>query len=109
MITFSTRVRHLVVAGWIAFLILPAAVVLASVLLSPSINGTVRCLVAAGCVLAVARPADALLVTAALIAFNAILAYLAGVPGLRATEILIVASLLGCCVRALPSERQPQP
>ena len=62
-----------------------------------------RLVVAAFCVVAIARPADALLVTAALVGFNAILAYLAGLPGLRATEILIVASLLGCGIRAVPN------
>lgn len=97
----SLRVRHLLTAAaWIA-LILATAVVLASLFFDPSTGLTVRCVVVALCVLALARPADAILVTAALVAFNAILAYLAGVPGLRATEIIVVASLLGCSVRAL--------
>jgi hypothetical protein len=100
VIIFSTRVRHLVAAGWIA-VILSAGVVLASVFVSPAIPFRVRAVVAAFSVLALARPADALLVTAAFIAFNGILAALAGVPGLRATEILVVAPLFGCSVRAL--------
>jgi hypothetical protein len=96
------RIRHLTVAaGWIT-LILPLVVVLLSVVLSPDSTWTVRATLAGFCVLAIARPADALLVPIALVGFGIILSHLAGVPLLRVTELLVVASLAGCCVRALP-------
>jgi O-antigen ligase len=95
------RVGHLTAAaGWIA-LILPLAVVLLSVALSPDSNWTVRAALAGFCVLAIARPADALLVTCALVGFGIILSHLAGVPALRVTEVLVVGSLAGYAVRAL--------
>lgn len=87
--------------GWIA-VILPLAVVLLSVALSPASNWTVRTTLAGFCILAIGRPDAALLVTTALVGFGIILSHLAGVPPLRVTEVLVVASLAGCCVRALP-------
>jgi len=96
------RVRHLAAAaGWIT-VILPLAVVLLSVALSPASNWTVRTTLAGFCILAIARLDAALLVTTALVGFGIILSHLAGVPTLRVTEVLVVASLAGCCVRALP-------
>jgi hypothetical protein len=56
---------------------------------------------AALCVLAILRPAAALLVTIALAGFGTILAHLAGAPPFRVTEALVVASLVGCGLRAL--------
>jgi O-Antigen ligase len=61
----------------------------------------VRTILAGLCILAVARPADALLVTASLIGFGIILSHLAGIPLLRVTDALVAVSLLGCSVRAL--------
>jgi hypothetical protein len=96
------RFRHFAVAaGWIS-VILPLTVVLLSVALSPASNWTVRTVLAGFCILAIARPDAALLVTIALLGFGIILSHLAGVPPLRVTEVLVVGSLLGFCVRALP-------
>jgi hypothetical protein len=53
------------------------------------------------CILAVARPAAAALVTIALLGFGTILSHMAGVPPLRVTEALVVACIAGCCIRAL--------
>ncbi len=81
-------------AGWIA-LILPLALVLLSIALSPLSNWTVRTTLAGFCILAIARPDAALLVTTALLGFGIILSHLVGVPNLRVTEALVVASLAG--------------
>ena len=89
------RVRQFAaVAGWIA-LILPLALVLLSIALSPLSNWTVRTTLAGFCILAIARPDAALLVTTALLGFGIILSHLVGVPNLRVTEALVVASLAG--------------
>lgn len=87
-------------AAWI-ILLLPLATALLSVARSPETNWTVRVALAGFCVLAIARPAAALLVSIALVGFSTILANLAGVPSLRASEVLVVASLAGACVRAI--------
>jgi hypothetical protein len=101
MIAPRDRLRHLAAAaGWI-ILILPLAVVLLSVAVSPASNWAVRTTLAGFCILAVVQPAAALLVTIALVGFGIILSVLAGVPHLRGAEVLVVASLAGCCVRAL--------
>ena len=89
-------------AGWVALLV-ALGVVLLSVFLSPDSNGTVRALLAAFLGLAIVQPPAALLITLALPAFGTILAHMLGVPTLRVTELLIVASLFGCSVRALPA------
>jgi len=95
------REQHVLApAVWIVAL-LPLATVLLSVALSPATNWTVRTAVAGFCVLAVLRPDAALLVTIALVGFGIILSHLAGVTTLRVTELLVVASLAGCCVQAL--------
>jgi O-antigen ligase len=88
-------------AGWIA-LTLPLLLVLLSVAISPQSNWTVRAGLAAFCLLAFRRPAAALLVTTALVGFGVILSHMAGVPTLRVTEVLVVATLAGCCVNAIP-------
>ncbi|MET0211356.1 MAG: O-antigen ligase family protein [Vicinamibacterales bacterium] len=89
------RVRQLAAAaGWIA-LILPLALVLLSIALAPVSNWTVRTTLAGFCILAIARPDAALLVTTALLGFGIILSHLVGVPTLRVTEALVVASLAG--------------
>jgi O-antigen ligase len=88
-------------AGWIAA-VLSLAVVLLSVALSPASNWIVRAALAGFCMLAIARPDAALLVTTALVGFGTILSHLAGVPPLRVTEVFVVGSLAGCCIRALP-------
>ena len=97
----SDRVRRLTAsASWI-ILILPLVVVLLSVFIAPGSNWTVRATLAGFCILAMVRPADALLVPIALVGFGIILSHLAGTPALRVTELLVVASLLGCCFRAV--------
>ncbi len=102
MIARRDRIRHLTAAaGWIA-LILPLVVVLLSVALSPDTNWTVRVALAGFSILALYRPADALLVSIALVGFGIILSHLGGVPLLRVTEVLVVASLAGCCIQAVP-------
>ena len=82
-------------------LVLPLAVLLLSVWRSEESNGVVRATLVAFSLLAVARPAAAALVTVALLGFGTILSHLAGVPPLRVTEVLVVACIAGCCVRAL--------
>lgn len=95
------RVRR--AAGTVAFLALclPPAIVLLSVFLRPDAAWTVRVALAAFCLLAIARPGAAFLVTVAFIGFGPILGILAGVRTLRATEVLVVACLAGYCVRSL--------
>ena len=88
-------------AGWIV-LLLPLVVVLLSVALSPDSNWIVRTALAGFCTLAIARPDAALLITIALVGFGTILSHLAGVPMLRVTEVLVVASVAGCVGRAIP-------
>ena len=96
-----TRVRDLAAAcGWLLLLV-PAAAVLASLTLSPGMTWTARLALGAFAALAIARPADAMLVTTALVGFSIILSHLAGVPELRATEALAVITVAGCSVRAL--------
>jgi O-antigen ligase len=96
------RFRHAAAAaGWIS-VIVPLTVVLLSAALSPASNWTVRTVLAGFCVLAIARPDAAVLVTIAVVGFGIILSHLAGVPSLRVTEVLVVGSLAGFCVRALP-------
>jgi O-antigen ligase len=95
-----TRWERVKAAGWIT-LVLPLAVVLLSVALSPASTWPVRVALAGFCILAISRPADAMLVTSALIGFGVILSHLAGFPALRVTEVLVVASLAGTGVGAL--------
>ncbi len=103
MIAVGDRVRRLAAAaGWIALLV-PLALVLLSVGLSPDSNWTVRALLAGFVALAVVQPPAAFLITLALLGFGTILAHMAGVPTLRVTELLIIGSLFGCAVRALSS------
>jgi O-antigen ligase len=95
------RVRHLTQsAAWIV-VILPLVVVLLSAFVAPGSNWTVRATLAGFCILAIVRPADALLVPIALVGFGIILSHLVGAPPLRVTELLVVASLLGCGFRAV--------
>ncbi|MDQ3489247.1 MAG: O-antigen ligase family protein [Acidobacteriota bacterium] len=103
MIAVGDRVRRLAAAaGWITLLV-PLALVLLSVGLSPDSNWTVRALLAGFVALAVVQPPAAFLITLALLGFGTILAHMAGVPTLRVTELLIIGSLFGCAVRALSS------
>jgi O-antigen ligase len=88
-------------AAWIT-LLLPLAVVLLSAALWPGSNWMVRTTLAGFCILAIVRPDAALLITTALVGFGIILSHLAGVPAVRVTEVLVIASLAGCCVRAVP-------
>lgn len=86
-------------AGWLA-LLAPLALILFSIFRTPETNWTVKAAVAAFCALAIVRPAAALLVSIALVGFSSILANLAGVPLLRTSEVLIVATLAGAFARA---------
>lgn len=88
-------------ASWIIGILL-LAVVLLSVGVAPGTNWTVRAMLAGFCLLAIVRPADALLVPIALVGFGIAISHLVGVPLLRVTELLVVASLFGCALRALP-------
>ena len=90
-------------AGWL-LLVLPAAVVLLSVALSPDTPWTARIELAAFTVVAVIHPEAAVLITIALGGFNIILSLFAGVPSVRVTEDLVVASLAGCFARAVPPD-----
>jgi hypothetical protein len=83
--------------------IVALAIVLSSVVTSPSSTWIVRAALAAFCALAIWRPDAALLVTTALLGFGIILSHMGGVPTLRVTELLVVSSVAGCCVRALPT------
>lgn len=102
MTAAAASIRRLAAsASWIIVILL-FGVVLLSVGVAPGTNWTVRSLLAAFCLLAIARPADALLVPIALVGFGIVLSHLVGVPPLRVTELLVVASLFGCALRALP-------
>ena len=96
------RLKTVAIAAGLITLTLALAIVLLSVALLPEASWVVRILLIAFCALAVARPADAVLVTTALIGFGIILSHLAGIPLLRTTDVLIAASLFGCCLRTLP-------
>jgi hypothetical protein len=95
--------HHAASAAWV-ILLLPLTAALLSVALSPSSNWIARTVLAAFCVLAVARPDAALLITIALVGFGTILSHLAGVPALRVTEVLAAGSIAGCCVRAIAGD-----
>jgi hypothetical protein len=82
-------------------IVLLLAVVLASVAVSPGANWTIRTALVGFVLLAIARPDVALLVTMAFASFGIVLSHLAGMPALRVTEVLVVASLAGSGVRAL--------
>ena len=77
------------------------ALLLFLLVLSPVLGWTLRAGVVALCVLAVARPDAALLITAAFLGFGSILANLARVPALRVTEVLVLVTLFGCFGRAI--------
>jgi hypothetical protein len=91
VIVERTRARGLPGASACVLLLVPLAIVLLSVMLSPASNAILRVAVLAFCILAVVRPADAVLVPMAFIGFTPILSTLAGVPSFRATEALVVA------------------
>lgn len=100
------QVRDLtVLAGSIGLIALLAVVVVSAIRL-PDASWWVRAMIAGFCTLAVLRPTDALIVTTALLGFGIILSHLAGLPLLRATDVLVAASLAGCAVHAvLPGSR----
>jgi hypothetical protein len=95
----SERARRFTAsAAWIV-VILPLVIVLGSVIVGAGANWVVRVSLVAFCILALIRPADALLVPIALVGFGVVLSHLVGVPPLRVTELLVVASLAGCGIR----------
>jgi hypothetical protein len=95
------RVRRLAAsASWI-IVILPLVVVVLSVFVAPGSNWAIRVAAAGFCILAILRPADALLVPIALVGFGIILSHLAGAPALRVAEFLVVASLVGSSLQAV--------
>jgi O-antigen ligase len=98
----SDRARDVRGAAGRIILLLPLAVLLLSVALSPESNWIVRLGLAGFCGLAIVRPDAAFLATIALAGFGIILSHLAGVPLLRVTEVMVVGSIAGYCVRALP-------
>ena len=95
------RVRDLAVLAGSIGLIALLAVVIVSVVLLPDASWWVRTMLAGFCMLALVRPADALLITTALLGFGIILSHLAGLPLLRVTDVLVAASLAGCAVHAI--------
>jgi O-antigen ligase len=96
------RARDLRAPAGLIILLLPLAIILLSVALSPASNWTVRVALAAFCALAIVRPDAAFLVTIALGGFGTLLSHLGGMPMLRVTEVLVVGSIAGFGVRALP-------
>ena len=100
------QVRDLSLTACAIVLVIIYAVILLSIALLPNANWLVLTLLAGFCLLAVIRPADALLVTTALLGFGIILSHLAGLPLLRVTDVLVAVSLAGCAVHAiLPGSR----
>jgi len=100
------QVRDLSLTACAIVLVTVYAVILFSIALLPNATWLVLTLLAGFCLLAVVRPADALLATAALLGFGIILSHLAGLPLLRVTDVLVAASLAGCAVNAiLPGSR----
>lgn len=95
------QVRDLSLKAFAIVLVIVYAIILLSIALLPNADWVVRTLLAGFCLLAVARPADALLVTAALLGFGIILSHLLGLPLLRVTDVLVAASLGGCAVNAI--------
>ena len=102
MIAARDRARDLVAGAGGLAVILPLTIVLLSAALSPASDWAVRIALAGFCFLAITTPADALLVATALVGFGIILSHLAGVPLLRVTEVLLLASIAGCTIRTLP-------
>jgi hypothetical protein len=94
-------VRRLAAAAATITLVALLGTLLFSAAVAPSSNWIVRAGLIAFCALAVARPDLATLVTIALAGFGIIISHLAGMPSLRTTEVLIVGSLAGFCVRCL--------
>jgi O-antigen ligase len=101
-----SRVRDLAVSAGLICVIAVLAVVILSVALLPNASWWVRMMLAGFCILALRRPADALLVTTAFLGFGIILSHLAGLPLLRFTDVLVAGSLGGCAVHGiLPGSR----
>jgi O-antigen ligase/polysaccharide polymerase Wzy-like membrane protein len=102
----SNQIRDLSLTAGAVVLVILYAVVLLSIAILPNADWSVKTLLAGFCVLALVRPADALLVTTALLGFGIILSHLAGLPLLRVTDVLVAASLGGSAVHAvLPRSR----
>jgi hypothetical protein len=95
------QARDLSLTACAIVLVIIYAVILLSIALLPNANWLVLTLLAGFCLLAVSRPADALLATTALLGFGIILSHLAGLPLLRVTDVLVAASLGGCAVNAM--------
>jgi hypothetical protein len=97
------RVRDLALfAGSVSLLAL-LAIVIVSVVLLPDASWWVRTVLAGLCIVALVRPADALLITTALLGFGIILSHLAGLPLLRVPDLLVAVSLAGCAVHGILS------
>jgi len=95
------QVRDLSLKAGAVVLVIVYAVLLLSIAVLPGADWRIKTFLAGFCVLALLRPADALLVTTALLGFGIILSHLAGLPLLRVTDVLVAASLGGCAVHAL--------
>jgi O-antigen ligase len=87
--------------GWFGISVLLLTVLL-SVAFSTEVGWLAQVSVAAFCLLAFSRPTAGLLVTTAMLGFGGILSHMVGVPSLRVVEVMLVASLAGCCIRAIP-------
>jgi len=96
------RVRDLTVSAGLIGLTALLSIVIVSVIRLPDTSGWVTTVLAAFCLLAIVRPADALLVTTSFLGFGIILSHLAGLPLLRVTDVLVAVSLAGCVVNAIP-------
>jgi O-antigen ligase len=88
--------------GWFSVSLLLVAVLL-SIALSPQVTWPAQALLAAFCLLAFSRPSSALLVTTAMVGMGGILSHWLGVRPLRTVEVMLVASLAGCYIRAIPT------
>jgi O-antigen ligase len=100
------RLREAAVTAACLAATLPCLVALISAFVSPSTTWTVRVTLAAFCVLAVSRPAAALLAATALLGFGVTLAYMAEAPLLRVTEVSVLAALAGVGLQAaIPGSR----
>jgi O-antigen ligase len=86
--------------AWFCVSLLLVAVLL-SIARSP-IPWAAQAMLAAFCLLAFTRPSAALLVTTAMVGMGGILSHWIGVPPLRTVEVMLVASLAGCFIRAIP-------
>lgn len=93
--------QRAITLGWFSVSLLLVAILL-SIALSPQVNWAAQAILAAFCLLAFSSPSSALLVTMAVVGMGGIFSVWMGVPPLRTVEVMLVASLAGCYIRAIP-------